>query len=344
MRNYYIIKGAFFTFFLLMFSDQTCGQVNKNIIGSWINTETESFNERLEPDTRKVAESYLKYNFINNSKVDITTNYQSNARYQNYSIKKNILRIENNRSLLIEKIDSESMVLVELENEIITANSIRYHFAKEQIYLDRLPLASEDIIVNSHDTIYMESKKLFPQFKNKNFPDFHLYVQSYVKDSYSGGELYCHASFNIHPNGKISEINILHHVSETYDARLAKAIKESEGMWSIPKLNGKEVIIVKVYDDRDIMPRKTSLFDFTPLTFKKYTSEYIKKFNTLARTLLAKNYLKALEYISECEKIIGRENNLLFLKYLSYDKSGNNKMAEVYLDLVQKSDLKYLIK
>lgn len=188
---------------------------------------------------------------------------------------------------------------------------------------------SEDLVIYGLDTAFIESKNLHPQFTNTNFPDFHLYIQSFVKNSFSGGELFTYATFNIHPDGKIDNILLLHHVSKSYDAKVIKGIKKSQGMWTLPTLNGEKVTVVKIYDDRDIMPREsTNIFDFTPLKFKKYSNEYRNCFRMVARYILTKKYDKALEGISRCEAIIHSEENLLYLKHLCHKNLGNLELIK----------------
>lgn len=336
------MKGIFL-FFLVSITVSCFSQINNNLLGSWVKIEVESRDGKVFEQMGDESLSFLKYTFYNNGNLSISVHYTSNGINQNYLIRNNVVELSFGRKFQIEKLDSDSLIIVELQDGKITSKSIRTKFIREQKYLDLLELASDDKIVIGNDTAYIESEKLYPRFKNKDFLDYHAYLNSYTENTLKK-DIYAYATFVISPHGEISNINVLYHVNKSFDNKIIRAIKMSKGMWQLPKLNGKDVSIVKIFEVR-ITYSGSGRVDYSKLDdLGEYTMEYFENFNLVARSVLNKDYTKALEFIAEGEDLRPNEPNFLFLKYLCYKEMGNNELSTENLYLVKGTALKYLVK
>ncbi|AXT20871.1 hypothetical protein D7030_11080 [Flavobacteriaceae bacterium AU392] len=323
----------------------------QSILGSWVRIKMETYQGGITTQLEETNKNYLKFHFKDGKNLSISTHYatnSSNSPSTQYRIKNNILEFGFDRKYLIEKIDAINLVIVEFEDGELAPNSIKSIFIREQKYLDKLPLAIEDIIIGKNDTLYIESKKLYPQFKTID-PDFHAHLSNQMNSYYPVGENYFFATFNIHPDGEIDQIKILHHINKSTDKKAMKAIKASGKMWSLPKLNGKKVTIIKFIEDRYVKKRgndisKISFNKLSHVQNSKYSPEYLYNFHFLARNLLNNEYKKALEFISKLEEIKPNEANLYYLKYLCYLELGDEQKSNENLLLLKKSKLRYLVK
>lgn len=331
--------------FILLFKTPIFSQDTSKLNGTWI---VEASAKALDSSIDKTNKShhsltYLKFTFKESSLIDIANHYAANTHFQKFLLKNKIITFSTGRQFLIEKLNAEELVLVELEQGKIGVNSIRYWFVREQIYLDKLPLKANDSISINGKIVYRASKKLYPKFKHKKYPDFHIYMDNSIKNNYKAGENFYLASFVINPDGKIDNIKILHRVNEKQDKKILRAIKRSEGMWTLPKLNGNNVPILHFIEDRVYKEKKTTTLNFTPYTFKKYSNSYYKSFHQAMLHIQLKKYKEAIKHISYCERIYANEPNLIYHKMVCYQKLGNPNKAKECRDLLKQTQLKYLL-
>ena len=340
------MKGLKYNLLLcsLFFTIYSYSQNTSNLNGSWV---LEKKSNALDSEIDEQAETdidYLKFTFASPNLLDMTKNYKANLHFQKYSLKNEIIKLQFGRKFLIEKLTKKELVLVELENKRINTKSVRYWFIKEQLYLDKLPLKAGDSLLINGDFVYRSSKKLYPKFTNKKYPDFHIYMDTHIKDGYENGENFYLATFTLQPNGKIDNINIFHHVNKEQDKSIISAIKNSEGMWKLPKLNNKGVPILHFIEDRVNKKKTQNLLDFTPHTFKKYSDFYYTNFHKAILSIQQGNYNEALKYIAICESINPNEPNLIFHKIKCYEKTGNVQKSYENKESLKNTKLRYLLK
>jgi hypothetical protein len=332
-----------FLYILLCITINCISQIDKNLFGSWIKIEVESYDGKVFEKMGDESLSFLKYTFYNNGNLSISVHYTSDGIIQKYLIRNNLVELSFGKKFQIEKIDSDSLIIVELQDENITKKSIRNKFIREQKYLDLLALAPDDKVVIDNDTAYIESEKLYPRFRNKDFRDHNQFLNNCIENTLKK-DIYAYATCVISPDGKINNINILHHVNKSFDNKIINAIKMTKGMWVLPMLNGKCVSIVKIIEIR-ITYSGGDRVDYSKLDdLGEYSMEYYENFNLVGRSMLNKDYIKALEYIAEGEDLRPNEPNFLFLKYLCYKEMGNNELSTENLNLLKETPLKYLVK
>ncbi len=217
-----------FSILLIIVNINCFSQLNKNILGSWIKVAIESNDGIVVEQIEDESLGYFKYTFFNDGNLNISVHYSSNGTNQKYLIRNNIIELIFNRKFLIEKTTEDSLILVELENGNLTVNSNKHKFIREQKYLDMLSVAPDDKIEVENDTVYFESEKLYPRFKNKLYNNdcnnyFAKTLESYLKQ-----EVYAYATFVIYPNREIKNINIFHHFNKTFDNKFVKAIQKTK--------------------------------------------------------------------------------------------------------------------
>lgn len=331
---------------MFVLSIQGFSQYNKAILGAWRKVAETTYADSSFINNEK-STSYLRYEFKNRASLTISSHYSQNASNSpsiDYVIDKDILTFGFNRRFLIAEATAEKLVLVDLEGGL-NSSSPKYHFIPEQVYLDNLELNPKDIVLMGGDTAYLTSEKLLPKFKTIN-PDFHQFVSMRMNDSYEKGENYTLAILTIHPNKEIRDIQIMHHVNKATDKKFIAAIKKTKSMWSLPKLNGRDVPIILSVEDRDFGGRSFDISQplrMTPLTFERYTDDYLKNFNLAVKAYLRKDYSEALKFLRKCEGIGPQEPNIFYFRYLCFSESSNHEMANKNLKLVKESHLKYLV-
>ncbi|NER12044.1 hypothetical protein GWK08_01200 [Leptobacterium flavescens] len=343
------LKFSILCFLLLLGS--VCLLRGQTLTGAWVKIKAERYDKDSDLPLNRVHKAYLRYEFSQGRKLLISSHYAFNASNSvpvDYKIENNIIKFGFDRQFLIEKVNDAELVLIEMEQGKLDSDSVRHIFITEESYLDRLPLDPGDKVVTGEDTTYIESAKLYLKFRTIS-PDFHAYLSDRINKDYYPGENYFFAVFTIHPQGEIDNIKILHHVSKKSDKKAIAAIKGSEGMWTLPKLKGEKVSIVKLIEDRYFKRRsnEVSKIDFnslSPNASRKYPPEYLREFNLLARKWLSKDYDGVLKSVDALEKIKPDEPNLFYLRYLCYTEMGDDKKAGENLKLLKKSRLKYLIK
>ncbi|WP_160112275.1 hypothetical protein [Aquimarina sp. AU58] len=333
--------------YLLFFVTYSYSQNTTSLNGEWI-LETKASVLYSKINNKPISHTnsgYLRVTFARPNLVDITNNYAANLHFQKFSRTDNIITLQFGRQFLIEKLTAKELVLVELENNQINIKSVRYWFIKEQLYLDKLPLKANDSLFINGNFVYRASKKLYPKFTNKKYPDFHIYMDTHIKSCYENGENFYLVTFVLKPNGKISDIEIFHRVNKEQDKKIRRAIKNSEGMWKLPKLNNKKVPILYFIEDR-VNKKKTQkkLLNFAPHTFKKYSDTYYKNFHKAVLNIKQKNYEEALKYIAICENVNPNEPNLIFYNIRCYEKIGNMKKSNENKEILKNTKLKYLLK
>lgn len=327
-------------FIMLSTGHVCCSQIGERLVGSWVKVQKEGSSE------------YLKYTFTDNGNFYAYASYSANGINAQYSFEDNVVSLSlNGRSLnrkfQVEKLDDESLILVELENGRLPDDPIRMEFVKEEIYLNRLPLNEEDKVTLSNDSAYFASEKFYPKFREIHNPDFHLYVHHRIKSGYRKGENYFLASFLITAEGQIEHIEILSHVSKSADKKALKAIRSSKGSWTLPKLEGEPVSIVRFIEDRwTLQPSRADKVSFSTelsTNVQKYTNAYMKNFRSFSISWLKKDVEGALEYLDICQTIIPDEPNLTYWKYRCYQVLRNKELEDQHYQTLQKSKLKYLI-
>ena len=122
--------------FSLLFLTYSYSQNITSLKGAWIlETKANALKTKLDNKPKSDTKlSYLRFTFAKPNLIDITNNYSANLHFQKYSRINNIITLQFGRQFLIEKSTTNELVLVELENNQISAESVRYWFIREQLY------------------------------------------------------------------------------------------------------------------------------------------------------------------------------------------------------------------
>ncbi len=323
------------------------GQSENDLLGSWVRVRTMSPNELVSDNIEIIADEYLKLRFNGNNELTIFGHYQASGVGTKYALKNNFLIFGFDRKFRVEFVDKSRLILVELDKGRVTDNSVKHIYLRESVFLAKLPLSYEDIFLHDRDTVYFASKKLYPEFQARIYPDFHLYVHNQVKPSYSYGSNHIYATFIVYPDGSVGEVDILHHVNKASDKKALRAIINSKNRWSVPFLESKEVPVLMHVEDRYVSNKKNGRnevsFEINQQELTDQTSLYSANLYQIALALRKGEYERALEYIGTCEKILPKEPNLIYLKFRCYSGLGNTVLLEKAKLALKKTRLRYLI-
>lgn len=321
-------------------------QTNKLILGSWIKTKMETVDKKITPLIEKRDKVFIKYTFKNDGQVYFTNTYNEIGYRNKYSLSNNIIDLSFNK-LKIESIDSQNLVLIELEDNQITPNSTKIYLTKENIYLDQIPIKPNDFYVVNNDTIYYECPKVYPVFNNNTQPDLNMFLQVNVEGLSKGKEAFAYATFIINSDGKISEINLHHHINKSYDKNLLKAISKTESFWVSPVVNGKKVKVLKEIEFMYLeFPGVSQTGDDLILQHKNniYSLDYRSNFKNAIKLVKNDDNKAALDFFSKCLNLTPDKSNILYQMSLCYEKLNDTENRNKYINETMKSNLNYLIK
>lgn len=330
---------------LLIVNNQLMGQSN-TILGSWIKTRMEAYDRSRPVSIAERDKKYIKYTFNNDGTAFFSFKYNELGIKNQYTLNGDLIDFVFNK-MKIESLTDSSLVLIEYDNNAISAKSTRIYFTKESTYQSHISLKQDDYFLSNNDTIYFETPKIYSVFQNPEKPDLNMFLQEYVEDFSNGKESFAYATFIININGSVSNITIHHHINKSYDKNLIKAITKTYGKWQIPKLNGNKVPVLKeiefayisfpamtrVGDDIIIKPRNTI-----------FPESYRNKFKESIRLGLNGKYGKTIDYLNECIGLTEDNQNIEYQKSIYYEKLNDTINRDKSLEIVKKSRLKYLIK
>lgn len=335
----------FLVVFLLIVSNQLIGQ-NNSILGSWIKTRMEAYDKSRPLSVVERDKNYLKYTFNGDGTAFFSLRYNELGMKNHYSIKDNVVDFVFNK-MKIESLTDTSLVLIEYDDNAISAKSTRIYFTKESTFQSHISLKQDDYYLSNNDTIYFETPKIYSVFRNPEKPDLKIFLQEYVEGLSNGKESFVYATFIINVDGSISNITIHHHINKLYDKNLIKAIAKTYGKWQIPKLNGNKVRVLKeiefVYISLPTMTRVGNDIIIKPSN-TLFPESYRNKFKESVKLGLAGQFNAAIDNLNKCIDLTSDCQNIEYQKSLYYDKLNEVSNRDKSLEIVKKSNLKYLIK
>lgn len=303
---------------LILFSIPIFAQNGEKILGTWIKTKVEAFNNNPTKLIKARDKKFIKYTFEKAGRMFMSSEYNKKGNEIKYVVYGDIVDLRYNK-LKIEKLDNDELILVELQNNRISPNSARLYFTKEQVFLNKLPINESDIFVKDQDTTYFETQKVYPKFQNDTRADIEDFIQPYVEGLSNRKEAFSYASFIVNTNGKVSDIKIHHHINKKYDEGLKKAIMKSSGMWISPRVNGKKVKVLKeVTFHYIVFPDMGSSGNGLIIKEKSraISDSYISEFKSANKELYRGNYENALKGFSKCIDMTPNNSNAIYQKAL----------------------------
>ena len=306
-------------------------EVYRALQGSWVKQKVSwaiESNQGALPDFHK---QYLRYEFTAKRQMLAYGTYFANGVAIDHSLNKRRLTMSFGRQFMIESIDSDKLVLIELENSKTGAQSVRTEFIREQQHLEQLPIAPESRLLKANgDTVYFDSEKFHPRFQTKKYPDFHLYVHNQIKRFYPDGENYLYATFEIDEVGVIGNIRVYAAANQNSAEKAIEAIKGSEGRWELPKLNGCGVKVLVTYYDR-FDKLKSNGHDLSlngAAVNAKFSDAFVRAHQKAVKHYIKGEYDEALKLLSLCDQMQPNEPSKNYLKYLVYKQLDDDQAAQ----------------
>lgn len=333
-------KITFSVFFLIVTFIQA--QVKKEILGIWIKTKIENVGKELTPDVQQRNKKFFRYTFERNNQLFISLSPNEKGNLIKYRIERDIINLGFNK-FKIEKLNNEQLVLIEFENNKITPNSVRISFLKEQSYLNQLALKEEDILIRGGDELFFETDKVYPKFNNVKYANVNEFIQPFVENLSDNENAFAYATFLVDTKGKVSDVQIHHHINETYDKGLRKAIMKTSGMWTPPFLNGKKVSVVKeiTFNYIEFPNFERNGDNLTIKPYNAFKESYKNQFKNATQLYLRGNYDEALKLLLDIE--FSDSFNVDNLKRKIYERLEDTTNYRLTTQKLKKSRLSYLI-
>ena len=330
---------------LILFVNILNAQINSQFYDSWIKTKMESIDNNFSINVAKRDSQYLKYTFKTNETVYFTLKYNDLGFKAKYTLENKIINLGFNK-LKIESINDTSLVLIELDNGAITEKSVRIFFTKESVIQNRIPIKPNDYFIKNKDTIYFESPKVYPIFYNKEDPDLKAVIQRKVEGLSNGKESFAFATFILTTDGKISDIQLHHHINKSYDKNLINAIIKTEGFWVSPNINGVKVNVLKEISFAyvgfpDIKNENGGLI----MNFKNsiYPEKYRIQFVNCIKLMYLGQSEKSLEELNNCSNLTQNPSNIYYQKIICYKKFNDVTNRNIFIEKLKKTNFKYLL-
>ncbi|MEO9513245.1 MAG: hypothetical protein ABJN84_13635 [Flavobacteriaceae bacterium] len=331
------------TFFLaITFSH---AQLSNEILGTWIKTKVENLEKGVTPEINRRNTFFTKYTFENKNNLFVSLDPNEKGNLVKYKIEGSILNIGFIK-FEIEKIEDNQLVLVELINNRKNENSIRTYYLKEGYFLNQLPIDKDDILTNNGASLYFESERVYPKFKNKDNADVKDFIQPFVEGKSHNENTFANASFIIDIDGSISEVQIFHHINKKFDEALEKAIKRTKGMWISPIVNGKKVRVMKsisfnYIEYPDIKWKGDSL------SIKKknnFSDSFKDRFKHAVKLFLKDDFEKSLNLLNEMGAVESTNFSITSLQRNIYKKTGDTTNFDLATKKLEQSKFSYLLK
>jgi hypothetical protein len=303
------MRGLFYLLIFLQFNN-LISQNLKQIEGSWI-------KKNLTEEDKK---SPLKYTFTKN-KLYISTKYTYLGREYDLKIKNNHIYLPF-ITLFIEQLDDENLKVVEINSGDFKSKYTPIIFIREETYLRNINLKECAFYVKDQDTIYKDYKSCYATMnKYIDYSDISL---KYTFDNSS--QWFVYATYVIDENGNVNDINVLHHVDKKIDKEIYNRISATNKKWKTHKIGGKSIKIQSniIYGNQ-------------------FHNEYADNF-IFAMNFIEKNSFEdAIIALKKCRELIVNKANIDYHLYLTYQKIGRKKEAEIHKSYVLKSTLSYLL-
>ena len=330
---------------MLILAQTSTKEVYRALEGSWVKLNVEWVDDDHKEALPDYHRHYLKYEWSSKKKLSVYGSYLANGVEVSHQLKGRKLSFSFGRHFIIEEVDEQNLVMVELDGGPSGEKTIRFEFIREPLYIDALPLSSDDYMVEpSGDTLFFDSEKFHPRFSHKQYPDFHLYVHNQVKRYYPKGENYFYASFEINPDSKISQVQVFAGADKKSSEKAIEAIRKSEGMWTLPELNGRGVRVLVTIEDRyNNSGLNTSLSSNQNDISQRYSDAFVRAHQKATRLYLRKRYDDMPEWLDRCEKMQPNDPNYLYLKYLYSQAIGNGRAVKTYKEKLANTSLKFLL-
>jgi tetratricopeptide (TPR) repeat protein len=298
----------------------------------------------MTPELRERDLTYLRYTFKNDGLMYLSSSSNFTGMPQKFFLNNDIISLPFIK-LKIESIDSINLVLIELIDNEITQNSVRYYLMREEALLDQFPLNREDYFVKDDDTIYFETSKVFARIELEKYNEFSKYLHESLGQIPQESDYYIFASFILDTDGKISGIRIHHHVDKAFEKSLTKALLGTEGQWEVPLLNGKKVKVLKhieyLYRTLPFEGVETLLIGQDS---KVYPIDFCMIFNDAVKLAYRNQYQSALDDFKKCLDLTSNQASTYYQMGLCYKNLNDSANYYKCMEEVKKSKLKYLLK
>lgn len=182
------------TLFFLLIGTFFYGQNNIIPLGTWIKTDMESYSGKHSTFIEERNKTFLKYTFEKNNNMFISSDEQDKGSLLRYTFKKGTIDLGFNK-YKIEKFNGIELILIEYSGNHASSNSTRIYLKREQFFLDSIKIDSDATFAKGTETVYFESKKVYPKFIHKKASNFHDFLQPYLEDLTDDKEHFAYANF-----------------------------------------------------------------------------------------------------------------------------------------------------
>ncbi|PNW27133.1 hypothetical protein [Formosa algae] len=323
----------------LIFSN-SYSQSENLILGTWIKTDLKSNSKDVNEFT-----NFLKYTFKPSGKFYLSTSPKDLGIESDYNIEGKTLQLKFNTQQIL-KLDKDSLIIQDSNKKGALTT---LYFIKEDAYIKNT-LTPNDFFLKDKDTIYFENALLSPTFKNKHYKNDHDFILHHVKHNTKDQEAYSYATFIIDTTNQVSDINILHHISKKYDQDVVEAIKKTNGMWSLPTINGKKVPVLKTwsmlyYKMPNVNGMGSKSNNVTVVTSKaeKFNKRYTLFFIEAVKQYLKTNYKSALNLFQRSENLTSDKLNAKIQIANCYKSLHDNEAYNNIKTIIEKSQLDYVM-
>ena len=320
------------------------GQNRRIPIGTWIKTNMESYSGNSSTIIEERNKTYLKYTFEKNNQMFISSDEQDKGSLLKYTFKRGIIDLGFNK-YKIEQFTGNELVLIEYSGKNPLSNSTRIFLKREQFYLDSLQVDSDATFLKGTETIYFESKKVYPKFIHKKASNLNDFLQPYLENLTNDKEHFVYANFIVDTKGEVSDIQIHHHINKKFDKGLKKAIRLTSGKWEAPIINKKKVRVLKEIEIHYIeFPKmKKQNGDLVISPSKLISDEYIVNFKMAVQEYYLGKFSTALEKLPRRFNIESQKMNLAYFKSIVYKALDDNDNYEKYRMQLKGTKFRYLI-
>lgn len=263
------MKFRFLIFLVLITSSLHAQLKPQDIWGSWILTKVTFADNTELPDENMIKYAFIKYTFAKPNQMYYSGVYNEAGTNQVFELANNQIIVQSDAAFIlntmqVKQLHDRVLIIVQKgSNGFNDADAIKYHFIKEDALQDSLRLTDKDIFsAVSGDTVYKESRKLYPSFIGSSFQDY-LSKEIGTSNLMYRKSGYIKASFIVRKSGLADSLKIINNISPKYDKVFTRLFLAGKNNWTPAYLAGKPVDVQKFIEIRYLNSEQTIPAYFT---------------------------------------------------------------------------------
>ena len=226
-----------------------------NIYGSWVVSKITYADGSGLADENVLKYAYIRYRFSPTDKFNASTAYYEQGDENVFEIDGAFLQIRTTQGGLMNsfhvEVNKDTLILLQKGlDDFNDPNALKFYFIPESNYQNSILLKFNDIYsVDTKDTVYRSSPKMYARFNGNSFQRF---IYAGISDRINMHDRVGHlvAGFIVSKTGYADSVKILEGIDAGFNKQFIKVFNQAKKSWKPAILNGKPVSVYTMVDLR----------------------------------------------------------------------------------------------